>query len=298
MPKRTIAVMGATGHIGTVLVEQLLAKGHAVRALGRDPRKLSALAAKGAQVFSAAFGDVAALSEAFAGAEAAFVMIPPSYGEKEFGAYQDRAADAAAKALGMAGVKKVVSLSSVGAQHAGGTGPIAGLHRLEKRLGQSGGLDAVHLRPAYFMENHFFAIPTIKGMGASGTPIRPDLSFAQIATRDIALKAAEFLDQMDFRGSSTVELAGPRDLTMTESTSILGRAIGRPDLKYLQFSYADAEKAFAGMMPAPTAQLMVEMYRGLNDGLVRHEKPLAPAQRTRTTIEEFADQVFAPAFRG
>ena len=84
---------------------------------------------------------------------------------------------------------------------------------------------------------------------------------------------------------------------MSESTAILGRAIGKPDLRYVPFSYADAEKAISGMMPAATAALMVEMYRGFNDGLVQPEKPLTPAQRTPTTLEEFAAQVFAPAFR-
>ena len=295
MPKRTIAVMGATGHIGTALTEALLSKSHEVRALGRDARKLGGLTAKGAKAKSGVFTDPAVLADAFAGADAAFVMIPPSYGEADFGAYQDRQADAIIKALQKSGVRKVVTLSSVGAHQADGTGPIKGLHRMEKRFGQSGGPDVVHLRPSYFMENHFFSIPTIKSMGVSGSPLKPDLSMGQIATKDIARKAAELLDRADFRGTSVVELAGPRDLTMAQVTPVLGRAIGKPDLSYVQFPYPDAEKALAGMgMPPATAALMVEMYRGMNEGIV---VPQTPAQRTTTTLEEFATQVFAPAFR-
>jgi uncharacterized protein YbjT (DUF2867 family) len=298
MSKRTIAIMGATGQVGTVLSEILLSKGHEVRALGRDAKKLGALAAKGAKTRPGAFSDAAALAEAFAGAEAAFVMIPPSYGEADFGGYQDRTADAIVKAIQKSGVKKIVALSSVGAQHPRGTGPIAGLHRMEQRLRQSGGPDAVLLRPSYFMENHFFSIPTIKGMGINGTPVKPDLTMSQIATRDIAAKAAELLDRADFRGSSVAEFAGPRDISPAESTAILGRAIGKPDLKYVQFSYEDTVKAMSAMMPPPTAALMVEMYRGMNEGLVAYEKPLSAAQRTKTTLEDFATQVFAPAFKG
>src|SRR5436190_1773966 len=273
MPKRTIAVMGATGHIGTALTESLLSKGHEVRALGRDQKKLGALAAKGAKTRPGAFLDAAALAEAFAGAEAAFVMIPPSYGESDFGGYQDRAADAIVKAIQKSGVKKVVALSSTGAQHPTGTGPIAGLHRMEQRLRQSGGPDAVLLRPSYFMENHFFSIPTIKGMGINGSPLQANLPLAQIATKDIAAKAADLLDRAEFRGSSVAEFAGPRDVTPAESTAILGRAIGKPDLNYVQFPYEDAVKAFSAMMPPPTASLMVEMYRGMNEGRVAFEKP-------------------------
>ena len=294
MAKKVIAVMGATGHVGSALSESLLGKGHEVRALGRDPKKLGALAAKGAKPKSGVFTDPAVLSEAFAGADAAFVMIPPSYGEPDLGTYQDRQTDAIVKALQKAGVRKVVTLSSVGAHQPQGTGPIKGLHRMEKRFSQSGGPDVVHLRPSYFMENHFFAIPTIKSMGVSGSPLRPDLSFGQIATKDIAQKASELLDRADFRGSSVVELAGPRDLTMAQVTPILGRAIGKPDLAYVQFPYPDAEKALAGMgMPPATAAIMVELYRGLNEGVV---VPQTPPQRTKTTIEEFAP-VFAAAFK-
>src|SRR6185295_2673096 len=97
-------------------------------------------------------------------------------------------------------------------------------------------------------------IPTIKSMGINGSPLKPDLVQGNIATKDIAQKAAELLDRADFRGSSVVELAGPRDLSMTEITPLLGRAIGKPDLAYVQFPYADAEKAFAGLgMPPATA---------------------------------------------
>jgi uncharacterized protein YbjT (DUF2867 family) len=294
MARKVIAVMGATGHIGTALSETLIAKGHDVRALGRDPKKLAALAVKGAKTKAGAFTDAAVLSEAFAGAEAAFVMIPPSYGEADFGAYQDRQADAVVKALQKSGLRKVVTLSSVGAHQPQGTGPIKGLHRMEKRFSQSGGPDVVHLRPSYFMENHFFAIPTIKSMGINGSPLQPDLALGQIATKDIAAKAAELLDRADFRGTTVIELAGPRDITMAQVTPILGRAIGKPDLAYVQFPYADAEKALAGMgLPTGTAALMVEMYRGMNDGVV---VPQSPPQRTKTTIEEFAP-VFASAFK-
>src|SRR5262249_54201073 len=157
------------GHVGSALSESLIGKGHEVRALGRDPKKLGALAAKGAKPKSGNFTDPAVLADAFAGADGAFVMIPPSYGESDFGAYQDRQIDAIVKAIQKSGVRKVVTLSSVGAHQPQGTGPIKGLHRMEKRLSQSGGPDVLHLRPSYFMENNFFAIPTIKSMGINGS---------------------------------------------------------------------------------------------------------------------------------
>ncbi len=296
MAKRVIAVVGATGHIGTVLTDELLKKGHEVRALGRDKAKLAALASKGAKTKTPAFDDAAALTEAFKGADAAFTMISPSYGEENFSAWQDRSGEALAQALAQAKVMHVVDLSSVGAQHASGTGPITGLHRQEKRLEKLSGVNLLHLRASYFMENHFWSIPTIKSAGINGSPLKPDLSFSQVATADIARKASERLDALDWKGRVVVEFGGPREISMKEATTILGRAIGKPDLAYVQFPYEDAEKAMTGSGMKPgTAKLMVEMYRGFNEGLCRPETTIR--DRGAITLEDFA-RGFAQAFQG
>jgi uncharacterized protein YbjT (DUF2867 family) len=293
--KRVFAVVGATGHIGTVLSGELLRKGHEVRALGRDKGKLAALESKGAKARAAGFDDAAALADAFRGASAVFALVPPAYGEDDFPAWQDRSGSAIATALAKSGVKHLVNLSSVGAQRPDGNGPIGGLHRQEKRLEAVAGLNVLHLRPSYFMENHYWSIPTIKGMGINGSPIKPDLSFAQVATSDIGRKAAELLDKLDFTGRSVVEFGGPKEMTLADTTAILGRAIGRPDLKYVQFPYDDALKAMigSGMKPG-IAQLMVDMYRGFNEGRVRPETMVT--DRGTTTLEEFA-KGFAAAFK-
>ncbi|HEV3027671.1 MAG TPA: NmrA family NAD(P)-binding protein [Planctomycetota bacterium] len=295
MSKRVIAVVGATGHIGTVLTEELLRRGHEVRALGRDKTRLAALASKGAKTKTAAFDDAAGLTEALKGADAAFTMIPPSYGEDRFSAWQDRSGEAIAKAVSKGGVKHVLDLSSVGAQHPSGTGPITGLHRQEKRLEGITGLNVLHLRASYFMENHYWSIPTIKSAGVNGTPIQPDLRFSEVATVDIGRKAAERLDKLDFKGRVVVEFGGPRELTLKDATAILGRAIGKPDLQYVQFPYEDAEKAMVGTGMKPgTAQLMVEMYRGFNEGRCVPETPIKDLGAV--TLEDFASG-FAQAFK-
>lgn len=295
MAKKVIAVLGATGHIGTVLTEELLKKGHDVVALGRDAGKLAALEKKGAKTKSAGFDDAGALAAAFKGVDAAFTMIPPSYFDPDFSAYQDRTGAAIATALGQAGVKHAVDLSSVGAQHPSGNGPIAGLHRQEKRLEQVKGLNPLHLRPSYFMENHFWSISTIKTANINGSPIFSELRFGQIATADIARKIAELLDKADWKGRSVVEFAGPRDLTMVEATQVLGKAVGKPDLKYVEFPYEEAEKAMTGMgMPAKSASLMVDMYRGFNEGVVAPESAIK--ERGSITLEDFA-RGFAAAYK-
>ena len=294
MAKRTYAIMGATGQIGHVVAEELLKRGHGVRALGRNKTKLSALEFKGAETRTVPFDDTSALTRTFEGVSAVFSMIPPEYGADDFGAYQDRTGEAIATALKQAKVAYVVNLSSIGAHLSEGTGPIKGLGRHEKRLNAIPGLNVVHFRPAYFMENQLWSIRTIKQHGINGSPLSGDLPIPMVVTRDIGAKAAELLDRLEFRSHTVVEFIGPRPVTLNETTAILGRAIGKPDLKYVQFPYAEAEKTMLGMGMKPSiVALMIEMQRSFNEGRVMPEgKPVSG----KTTIEEFAG-VFAKAYQ-
>jgi hypothetical protein len=86
---------------------------------------------------------------------------------------------------------------------------------------------------------------------------------------------------------------------MAEATAAIGRAIGKPELKYVQFPYPDAKKGMVGMgLPEEMADLYVEMSQGFNDGRIRATQPRSAATTTPTTIEKFAESVFGPAFRG
>jgi uncharacterized protein YbjT (DUF2867 family) len=288
--------MGATGHIGQVLTEELLKKGNQVRALGRDAGKLGHLRSLGAETHTPSFEDSQALATAFQGADAVFAMIPPSYGAEDFSLYQNQVGEAITEAVVHSGVPNVLLLSSIGADKKEGVGPIANLHFQEKRLAEVKGLNLLCLRPSYFMENLFWSIPVIQGMGIHGTPLRADLKIPMVTTRDIGHKAAEFLDAINFQGTSVFELGGPRDLTMTEVTAILGQAIGKPGLNYVQFPYEDAKKGMVGSgMKPPMADLMLEMNRAFNEGRLEPTQALTANPRGTTTIEEFA-KGFAGAY--
>jgi uncharacterized protein YbjT (DUF2867 family) len=86
-------------------------------------------------------------------------------------------------------------------------------------------------------------ITVIKHEGINGDSVAPDLAVPMIATRDIADVAAKALKARDWEGVVVRELLGPRDLTYFEATRILGERIGKPDLNYIQFSYAEMAQA-------------------------------------------------------
>jgi uncharacterized protein YbjT (DUF2867 family) len=293
-----IVVMGASGHTGKVAAEALLARGEKVRVLGRDAGKLQAFAARGAEVAAGDASDPAFLARAFAGAEAAYTLIPPDARVPDFRAYQDRIGEATVKALRQAGVKRVALLSSVGADLPAGTGPIAGLHAQEERL-RGLGVDLLLLRPGYFFENLYASVPLIQHQGINGGAIAPDVKMPMIATRDIGAAAASALAARDFSGVQVRNLLGPRDLTMAEVTRILGARIGKPDLVYVQFPYDAFQAALeqAGLSK-DLARLYGEMAKAFNDGIVKPVGGRTPASTTATTFETFAGELaaaFGPA---
>ena len=292
MASKLYVIMGATGHIGHVVAQYLLKRGHRVKVLGRDPKKLSYLKLQGADVIATGdFDKLPVLLDAFKTSDAVFSFIPPGYSEEDLGAYQDRVGEAIRTAIQKKKVPYVLNLSSIGADNAEGNGPIKGLHRQEQRLNTLPGVGVMHLRPAFFMENLEHSLPLLKKSGVFGSAIRADLPIPMIASYDIGVKAGEFLDRLDIRGHNAFEIVGPRNVTYSEIAKILGNVIGKPDLTYVQFSYEEAEKSMlaAGMKPI-TAALMLEMYRAFNEGHVQPtQKVNSLDHQGKTTIEQFAE---------
>ncbi|HLB88077.1 MAG TPA: NAD(P)H-binding protein, partial [Terriglobales bacterium] len=219
-------VTGATGNTGHIVAKQLLTSGHKVRAIGRTADRLQSLVAQGAEPFVADLSDKQALTKAFTGARAVYAIIPPDLTSQDYRPYQDRITDSIAAALAAAKVPYAVTLSSFGADKPDKTGPVVGLHHLEQQLNQIAGLNVLHLRAGYFMENTLAQAGIIQAMGITAGPLRPDLKLPMIATRDIGAVAAEELLKLGFQQKQTRELQGQRDLTMTEAAAIIGKAIG------------------------------------------------------------------------
>jgi uncharacterized protein YbjT (DUF2867 family) len=292
-----IVVTGATGNIGKKVSEQLLAEGQQVRAIARGRERLADLAAKGAEVLAGSIEDAAFLAKAFAGAEAVLTMIPTHLQAQDILAYQVRVGEAITRGIQDSGVKYVVDISSIGAHTEVGTGIVAGLARQEKRLDALPGVNVLHLRPGYFMENLLVNAQMVKSMGILGSPARPDVKIHIIATADVARFAADRLKKKDFSGKGVQELLGPRDMDMREVTAILGKAIGKPDLPYVQFSYEDAAKAMVGMGLSPSvAESYVAFNRNFNEGSDFRTKGRDAKSTTPTTLETFAP-AFAAAYR-
>jgi uncharacterized protein YbjT (DUF2867 family) len=294
-----IVVTGATGNTARSAVEILLAHGQKVRVLGRSPEKLAAFAAKGAEPFVCNAIEAAPLTRAFTGADAVYAMIPANLAAENVAAYQDAVSDALAAAIRDSGVKHVVALSSIGAHLPDRTGPVTGLHRMEIKFNAVPGLNVMHLRPSFFMENTLAQIPVIQKMGMMGGVQKGDLPIAMIATRDIAAVAADALERRDFSGSSTRELLGQRELSLDEAATIIGTALGKPKLSYSRIPEIIFKGALRQMgISASMAEGFVELANATNNGLMKPQETRTPGNTTPTSFETFVAEVFAPAFKG
>ena len=292
------AITGASGNTGRVVVEKLLAEGEKVRVIGRDTSRLIRLQQKGAEPFAADLTDAAALARAFEGARAAYVLVPPNLASAEVRAYQERVTDTLAAALEKAAVAYVVALSSFGADKAEKTGPVVGLHNLEQKLNGVANLNALYLRAGYFMENLLPQVSVIRNFGLVGGPLRADLRLPMIATRDIGSVTAELLRKPDFAGKEARELLGQRDLTYLEVTSVIGKAIARPNLAYMQLPAQQLKPTFVQMgMSSNMADLLLEMSEALNSGHMVALEARSERNSTPTSIETFVAEEFVPRFQ-
>jgi uncharacterized protein YbjT (DUF2867 family) len=292
------AITGATGNTGSVIAEKLLARGEKVRVIGRDASRLARFVQKGAEAFAADVTDAAALARAFDGAEAVYAMVPPNVGSTDVRGYQERVSDALASALGKASVSQTVVLSSVGADKPEKTGPVVGLHNLEQKLNGIAGLNAIYLRAGYFMENLLPQVEVIRNFGIVGGPVRPDLRLPLIATHDIGATAAELLLKLPFAGKETRELLGQRDVNYQEVASVVGKAIGKPDLAYAQLPAQQLKPALIQMgMSSNMADLLLEMAEALNSGYMVALEPRSARNTTPTSLETFVAEEFVPRFQ-
>ena len=284
-----ITVMGATGQVGKEVTRRLLEGGRKVRALGRSVAKLADLRERGAETMAGDAADAAFLTDAFAGADAVFTLLPPDLNASDYRALQDRHGEAIATAVSDSGVPAVVFLSSVGADQASGTGPIAGLGAQELRLRGLSGTNVLALRPGFFMENFYASLPVIKHQGVLADSVAPDVTLPMIAARDVAAAAAEALVARDWKGFVVRELLGAEDVTHAEVARLIGGRIGRPDLAYVQMPYADMVGALVGAgLSENVAASYVEMSRAFNEGRVRSLEGRQASNTTATLFEDFA----------
>jgi uncharacterized protein YbjT (DUF2867 family) len=290
-------ITGATGNIGSKIVKRLLDEGQAVRMIARNAEKMKPFENQGGEAFPGSAEDAEFLTKAFTGAKAVFTMEPPDVTADDPREFINDMGEKIARAIQDAGVKYVVNLSTVGAHLPDSSGFISGLHDQENRLNQIEGINVLHLRPAYFMENLFDSMGMIKEHGMIGWTIKSDLKIPMIATEDIANYAADRLMDLDFKGSEVKYLLGERDVSYNEVAQIIGSKIGLPDLKYQEMpkdTVRDAMRQWG--LNERTTEAFITMMDDINTGRIYEDSKRTEETTTPTSLERFSEK-FAEVYK-
>lgn len=216
-----ITVMGASGRVGSAILDALAWTERPLRALCRKP---PAKSAPGIDWQAVDALDSDALTRVFAGAEAVFVMNPVPADAQDVDEQAGRLSASVARALQDAEVPYAVALSSQGAHLAAGTGIITTLHGFEQALRQTATRLSV-LRPAYFMESWIPPALIAAESGQMPALLHPlDRPIDCVSARDVGAAAARRLLEPK---PGTFNLTGPRCYAETDAAAILTRIFGR-----------------------------------------------------------------------
>ena len=294
--KRNIVILGATGTVGSKIAENLLKDGHQATLIARHTDKLEKYRSLGAEIIAGDITDVETLTNAFKKADSAFVLLPDNVKAENTRLYQRNVTGRIIEAIEKSGIKYIVNMSSLGSHMHEGNGMIGGTGEQEVRLNQLNDVNVLHIRSAYFMDNWLRIIGFVKTKGIAGTAADGDHAIPMVDTRDVAKIAAAHLANLDFVGKSVHAVMGPRDYTYREFTSIIGHAIGKPELPYVQVPVEQAKQVFLGNgFSEDFVDNLLGMATAIKTGFMNYQKR-DPSTTTLTTAEEFVKEVYLPAY--
>jgi len=289
-------VLGSLGNISKPLAEKLVAAGHSVTIISSKAEKAAQIEALGAKAAIGSVDDVSFLANIFAGADAVYSMVPPNFGVGNWKKYIGGIGENIAAAVKVSGVKNVVNLSSVGAHMPDGCGPVSGLYFAEKALNGLDGVNVKNLRAGFFYLNFLGNISMIKNMGIIGGNYGEGTKLPLVHPEDIADAAAEEMLKLSFKGKN-IRYVVSDEKTTNEVAAILGKAIGKPELPWINFKDEDT---LAGMLqaglPEEIAKNYAEMGAAMRNGEMAAEYNSNPPRSFgKTKLEAFAP-VFAAIY--
>ncbi|HEV3224748.1 MAG TPA: NmrA family NAD(P)-binding protein [Puia sp.] len=292
-----IIVTGSLGHIGKPLTIELVQKGHTVIVVSSKPEKQKDIEALGATAAIGTVEDLDFLTKTFTGADIVYTMLPPvSYFNPDFDLmkYCHRIGNNYAKVIQQSGIKQLIHLSSIGAHLEKGSGLIL-LHRaVEEILNKLSGVAITFMRPVGFYYNLYSFLPVIRNQGFIAANYGADEMLVWVSPIDIAGAIAKEIETPTV--NRKIIYVASDELTGNETASILGAAIGKPDLKWILLSNEQWQSGLeaAGMNPVIAGGL-IEMFAAQHSGLLTEDYYLNRPVLGKVKMKDFAKE-FAIAY--
>ena len=290
-----IVVTTPTGNIGHEVVRNLLDRNAPVRVVVRDPSRLPAATRDRVDVVTGSHSDPDVITEACAGAEAVFWLVPPQPQVADVERFYLDFTRPAAGAFAKQGVTRVVGVSALGR----GTpwereaGHVTAALAMDDLIAGSGVAYRALACPS-FVDNLLTQVPSITGRGVISSPVAADRRAPTCTTGDIAAVAARLLLDDGWTGHGEVPVLGPEDLSGVDQARIVSEVLGRP-VRYRQVPADEFEATLLayGMstgVARSMTRMMVAKDAGLDNGV-----PRTPENSTPTTVREWCERVLRPA---
>ena len=283
------AITGITGKVGGAVARSLLAEGLPVRAVLRDEAKAAEWRDQGCEVALAEMDDTASLTSAFRDAAGVFILPPSEFDPEPGFPEAKRVIAAVTAALAEARPGKVVCLSTIGADapHENLLTP-RGL--MEQSLEEIG-LPVTFLRPAWFMENALWDVPSARDEGVLHSFLQPaDKLFPMVATQDIGRLAAALLRE-EWTGMRVVELEGPARVSPNDLARAFAMVLERPVRVETtpRQSWEQIFRSQGAQNPAPR----IRMLDGFNEGWIEFSDQGRSAVKGATTLDNVIAELVA-----
>lgn len=288
-----ITVTGSLGNISRSLTQKLVAQEHEISVISSNANKADDIRKLHATPLIGSLEDYEFVNRSFTGSDAVYLMIPPNFTAPDYKAFTITVGKNYARAIQETGISHVVNLSSSGSPLAGQP-PLINYQNLETFLDELLALNVLHLRPGGFYSNFYGSIGLIKYQGIIGNNFGDDINTVLSHPEDIADAAAEAFSKLAFTGKN-VQYIISDTLNGREIAQILGAAIGKPDLTWVQF--AD-EQLLQGLMQngftKDAAQhYIVDMGIAIREGLLadhyaKHAKEVFGSRNFSVFAKEFA----------
>lgn len=264
-----IAVTGATGQLGRLVIDDLLKIAPSAEVIGlvRNPAAAKDLADRGAELRVANYDDPASLATALAGVGKLLLISSSEVGRR---VEQHRNVIEAAKKAGV----KLIAYTSI--LHAD-TSPMALAieHRETEKLIRSSGLPFVFLRNGWYTENYTGNVAAALQHGAVlGSAKSGRISSA--SRRDFAAAAAAVLASRENQAGKIYELAGDSAFTLSEYAAEIAKQSGKP-VVYKDLPEADYKAVLQSVgLPEVFAGLLAESdTKAANDSLYDESRQLS-----------------------
>ncbi|MFT4023927.1 MAG: NAD(P)H-binding protein [Flavihumibacter sp.] len=265
-----IIITGSLGHISRPLTKQLVKQGHTVTVISSNAARQEEIAGLGAVPATGSVQNIDFLAATFSGADAVYCMVPADFSQPDQVGYYEKTGSCYVEAIRRSGVKRVVHLSSYGAHLTSGTGFIGGSYRVEQLPNALPGIQLTHVRPCFFYYNLLSFIPMIRAAGFMGNVYGGDDIIPMVAPQDIAAAVAE--EMVSTKEVRPVRYVVSDERTCREAASVLGQAIGMPDLQWKLLPAEQVEQSLVNNGVPPNAAFnLVELGLATHNGLLRSD---------------------------